>query len=63
MANFLSYQAADALAAGRLIEVLRPVSPEPTPVHLLFEAGRSGSAATREFIEAMRQRSHSNGWD
>jgi DNA-binding transcriptional LysR family regulator len=63
LANFLSYQAADALAAGRLIEVLRPASPEPTPVHLLFEAGRSGSAATREFIEAMRQRSRSNGWD
>lgn len=56
LANFLSYQAADALAGGRLIEVLRPAHERAIPVHLLFEAGRANSAATRLFIDAMRLR-------
>lgn len=56
LANFLSYQAAEALAGGRLIEVLRPATERPIPIHLLFEAGRANSAATRLFIDAMRLR-------
>jgi DNA-binding transcriptional LysR family regulator len=56
LANFLSYQAAEALASGRLIEVLRPAQERAIPIHLLFEAGRANSAATRLFIDAMRLR-------
>lgn len=63
LANFLSYQVADALAAGRLVEVLRPDEPEPLPVSLLFEAARSTAPATRAFIEAMRQRAAEGRWD
>lgn len=63
LANFLSYQVADALAAGRLVEVLRPDEPEPLPVSLLFEAARSAAPATRAFIEAMRQRAAEGRWD
>lgn len=62
LANFLSYQVADALAAGRVIEVLRPAQVEPIPVHLLFEAGRSGSAASRALIDAMRARAAEGRW-
>lgn len=56
LANLLSYQVADALAAGRLIEVLRPDEPEWLPVSLLFEASRANAATTRAFIAAMKQR-------
>lgn len=56
LANFLSYQAAEALASGQLIEVLRPEQERAIPIHLLFEAGRANSAATRLFIDAMRTR-------
>lgn len=63
LANFLSYQAAEALSAGRLVEVLRPAQVEPIPVNLLFEAERAGSAATRAFIEAMRQHASEGRWD
>jgi DNA-binding transcriptional LysR family regulator len=55
-------QVEDALRAGRLIEVLRSDVPEPLPVHLLFEASRSGAAAIRAFIEAMRNRGRAQGW-
>lgn len=33
--QFLSYQVADALAAGRLVRLLRAFEPPPIPVHLL----------------------------
>ncbi|HCF24022.1 MULTISPECIES: LysR family transcriptional regulator [unclassified Novosphingobium] len=62
LANFLSYQVADALAAGRLVEVLRPDEPEPLPVSLLFEAARSAAPATRAFVEAMKQRAAEGRW-
>jgi DNA-binding transcriptional LysR family regulator len=62
LANFLSYQASGALNAGRLIEVLQPEQPEPIPVSLVFEPGRAGSAATRAFIEAMRDYARSGHW-
>ncbi len=63
LANFLSYQVAEALAAGELVEVLRPAAPQPIPIHLLFEPARAGSAATRAFIEAMKQRGREGRFD
>jgi DNA-binding transcriptional LysR family regulator len=62
IANFLSYQVSEALAAGRLIEVLRPADPELLPVSLLFEAARANAPATRAFIDAMRQRGAEGRW-
>jgi DNA-binding transcriptional LysR family regulator len=62
LANFLSYQVTDALAAGRLVEVLQAEAPPPVPVNLLFEAVRGRSPATRAFIEAMRQRAAEGRW-
>ncbi len=63
LANFLSYQVADALAAGRLVEVLKPETVTPIPVSLVFDPSRSGSAATRAFIDAMRERAQTTRWD
>jgi DNA-binding transcriptional LysR family regulator len=62
LGNFLSYQVAEALAAGRLVEVLPAETPELLPVSLLFEAARGKSPATRAFIEAMRQRAAEGRW-
>lgn len=62
IANLLSYQADAALAAGRMIEVLKPEIPHAIPVHLLFEASRSAMPATRAFISAMQERSREQGW-
>jgi len=62
IANLLSYQVDDGLRAGRLIEVLRPDSPDALPIHLLFEASRSAAASTRAFIDAMRARGRAEAW-
>ncbi|TNE33554.1 MAG: LysR family transcriptional regulator [Alphaproteobacteria bacterium] len=63
LANFFSYQVADALAEGRLIEVLKPEPVSPVPVSLVFDPSRSGSAATRAFIAAMKNRAQTISWD
>lgn len=62
LANFLSYQVANAMAAGRLVEVLRPEPIEPIPVNLVFDPARAASAGTRAFIEAMVRRAARGGW-
>lgn len=54
IANLLSYQLADALAAGRLIALLADDQPPALPVHLLFEQSRAGLPAARAFVEAMK---------
>jgi DNA-binding transcriptional LysR family regulator len=61
IANLLSYQVADALDAGRLIELLRDEQPPVLPVHLLFEPSRAGLPAVRLFIAAMKQRARMKG--
>lgn len=61
LANLLSYQVADGIAAGRLIEVLQPDEPEWLPVSLLFEGARARAPATRAFITAMKQRATESG--
>ena len=62
IANFLSYQVADALSSGRLIEVLRPAAAQALPVSLLFEASRANLPAARSFIEAMKLRGREGRW-
>lgn len=63
LANLLSYQVADALATGRLVEVLRPAVLDWLPVSLLFEGARANAPATRAFIDGMRQRAAEVGFD
>ncbi len=47
----LSYQAADAMAAGLLRVVLEPFEPRPRPVHLVFHGGRRVPSKTRAFLD------------
>ena len=61
IANLLSYQLADALAAGRLIALLTDEQPPALPVHLLFEPSRAALPAVRSFVEAMKGRMRAAG--
>ena len=49
--RLLSYQAADAIAAGRLMPILQPFEPEPVPVHVVHLEGRQSPRRTRIFID------------
>jgi DNA-binding transcriptional LysR family regulator len=62
LANVLSYQSAEAIAAGRLVRVLAAHAPPPLPVNLLYDAGRAAMPAVRAFIEAMRERARQSVW-
>lgn len=62
LANLLSYQVADSIAAGRLVRVLAQHAPPPLPVSLLYEAARGSMPSVRLFIEAMRKRARRRAW-
>ncbi len=47
----LSYQVADALADGRLVEVLSAWESEEMPISLLYPEGRQAAAKIRVFVE------------
>ena len=47
----LSYQIADAVAAGRLVRLLRAHESEPTPVHVLYPQGRYPAPKLRAFLD------------
>jgi DNA-binding transcriptional LysR family regulator len=47
----LSYQAAEALAAGTLVRLLAANEPQDLPVHLLYPAGRYPAPKLRAFID------------
>lgn len=56
LASLLSYQVADALRSGRLVEVLADHKIAALPVHLLFD-GRLGQSNGRGlFVQAMKER-------
>ncbi|MDR3514243.1 MAG: LysR family transcriptional regulator [Azospirillaceae bacterium] len=46
-----SYQVANDIAAGRLVRLLPPFEPPPTPAHLVFQADRAKKGVLRAFIE------------
>ncbi|CAN5134281.1 hypothetical protein BH10PSE12_BH10PSE12_12810 [soil metagenome] len=62
LANVLSYQSADAVTAGRLVEVLAQHAPPAMPVSLLYDAGRAAMSAVQIFIDAMRERAKQGAW-
>ena len=55
IARVLSYQAIDAIAAGRLVTILDADAPPPIPVHLVFQANRRGSANVRGMLASARR--------
>ncbi|QAY75851.1 LysR family transcriptional regulator [Sphingosinicella sp. BN140058] len=62
LTNLLSYQIADALAAGRLVPVLAAHAPPPLPVSLLYDAARAAMPSVRLFLDAMRARARRQAW-
>lgn len=51
LVRLLSYQAAEAITAGRLQPILQPFEPEPVPVHVVHLEGRASPRRTRTFID------------
>jgi DNA-binding transcriptional LysR family regulator len=62
LAKVLSYQSADAIATGQLVEILSSQAPPAIPVSLLYEAGRATMPAVRAFLGAMRERALQGAW-
>jgi len=54
IARVLSYQALDAIAAGRLVPVRVAAAAPAVPVHLVYQADRGASVNVRAFIEDAR---------
>lgn len=52
----LSYQVADAVADGRLVEVLAQWEAEEMPISLLYPEGRQAAAKIRVFVEFAAER-------
>lgn len=55
IARVLSYQALEAITAGKLVSLLDDVAPPPVPVHLVYQAKRGASVNARAFIDASRE--------
>jgi DNA-binding transcriptional LysR family regulator len=51
IARALSYQVADAIASGRLVEVLAAHEDRLQPIHLVHAGGRRPAAKVRAFID------------
>ena len=54
--RLLSYQAADALAAGDVVEILTASEDRELPVQLVYPEGRRAAAKTRAFIDFAARR-------
>lgn len=54
--RLLSYQAAEAIATGRLEPLLQAYEPEPLPIHIVHREGRHASSKVRAFIELAAER-------
>jgi DNA-binding transcriptional LysR family regulator len=53
--RLLSYQAREAIAAGRLKRILENYEPEAIPVSLVYQANRRGSANIQAFVTEARR--------
>lgn len=63
IARALSYQVADAVAAGRLVRILQDWDPDPVPVNLLAASNRRGDPNIRAMIGAARAYFATRRWD
>jgi DNA-binding transcriptional LysR family regulator len=60
LTRVLSYQVADELASGSLVEILQPFEDREVPIHLLHHEGHLSSAKTRSFINYAADRLRQN---
>lgn len=61
VARALSYQVADALAAGGLIELVPGTDDRELPIHLVHTEGRLSAAKTRAFVDFAAARLRATG--
>jgi DNA-binding transcriptional LysR family regulator len=54
--RLLSYQVAELVAEGRLVELLPDQAPLPVPIHMVFQANRQRSPNVRAFITEAKAR-------
>ncbi len=54
--RLLSYQAADAVAAGELVPILEDFAPPDVPVHIIHRSGPQSPGKVRAFIDLMAER-------
>jgi DNA-binding transcriptional LysR family regulator len=54
--RILSYQVADALAAGELVEILEEHEDREMPIHLVHSEGRRAAAKIRAFVDMAARR-------
>ena len=54
--RLLSYQVADLVAQGKLVELLADQTPLPVPIHMVFQANRQRSPNVRAFINEAKAR-------
>lgn len=62
VARVLSYQVADELACGALMEVLRGWETRTLPIHLLHSEGRRAAAKIRTFVDFAAGRLGADAW-
>ncbi|MGE0004103.1 MAG: LysR substrate-binding domain-containing protein [Parvibaculaceae bacterium] len=55
IARVLYYQVREAVAEGRLVEVLPAFAPDPMPIHAVYPSARLLSGKVRAFIELMSE--------
>jgi DNA-binding transcriptional LysR family regulator len=55
LARVLSYQAADALAAGTLVEVLREFAPPPQPIQAVYPTAHLLSPKVRALLDLIER--------
>jgi len=52
--RLLSYQVAEFVARGQLVEALAEHAPFPVPIHMVFQANRQRSPNVRAFLDAAK---------
>jgi DNA-binding transcriptional LysR family regulator len=55
IARVLYYQVKEAIAQGRLIEILAPFAPDPMPIYAVYPSARLVSGKVRAFVELIAE--------
>jgi DNA-binding transcriptional LysR family regulator len=55
IARVLYYQVKEAIANGRLVEILAPFAPDPMPIYAVYPSARLVSGKVRAFVELIAE--------
>jgi DNA-binding transcriptional LysR family regulator len=62
VARVLSYQVGEEVRAGQLVRILASFEPPPTPVNVVYAAGREAPAKVRAFVQFIAPRLRAASW-